>query len=441
MTALGRAERFDVLVGGGGLAGVAAAVTAARLGAKTLLVERDAALGGNATAAFVHTFCGLYEPIAPGDRAPTPRFAHPGLPSHLTERLVAAGGAGVPERAGRVFVLPTRPPVLEALLARAVLKTPGLAVALGAEIAGATLARDTRGASTVTLLRNDMRTEVTAEVAIDATGDATLASAGGAALLVEPPERLQHASYVFRARGLAEAASVGFARLRITAGLADAARRRGLPPGCGSVLVRPGAPGEAYLTVTLPKPDSARFGPFDPLDPAQLDALTAAGRAAAEAIVGWLRERPESAGCALDALPRRVGVRETRRVRGRAVIEADDVRAGAHRDDEVARSTWAIELWDTPARARFEPVDAACSVPLGALVSATHPRLCAAGRCLSAGHEALGALRVLGTAMATGEAAGAAAALAAQAGGAPGDVSPERVRAAILRLAAEDTAW
>lgn len=437
----GASGRFDVLVAGGGLAGVAAAVTAARLGARTLLVERDASLGGNATAAFVHTFCGLYEPIAVGDDAPAPRLAHPGLPSHLAARLAAAGGAGEPERAGRVFVLPTRPPALEALLARAVEKTPGLALATSTEVVAAALATDARGASDVTLASDGRRRDATAAVLVDATGDAALAAAGGAALLIEPPERLQHASYVFRVRGMPEAAVAGFARLRITAGLADAARRRGLPPGCDSVLVRPGAPGEAYLTVNLPKPDPARFGAFDPLDPAQREALATTGRAAAEAIVGWLRERPESAGCSLDALPRRAGIRETRRVGGRVVIEAEDLRSGRRRDDEVARSTWAIELWDTPARPRFEPVDAASSVPLGALVSATHPRLCAAGRCLSASHEALGALRVLGTALATGEAAGAAAALAADAGEAPGELAPARVREAILRLAAEDTPW
>jgi len=433
--------RFEVLVAGGGLAGVAAAVTAARLGARTLLVERDAVLGGNATAAFVHTFCGLYEPIAADDVAPAPRLVHPGFPSRLAARLVAVGGAGELERAGRVFVLPTRPPALEALLARVVEKTPGLAVATATTLSAAALALDARAASAVTLASGGRQREVVAASLVDATGDAALAAAGGAALLVEPPARLQHASYLFRVRGMPEAAIAGFARLRITAGLADAARRSGLPPGCDAVLVRPGAPGEAYLSVTLPKPDPARFGAFDPLDPAQREALATAGRAAAEAIVAWLRGRPESAACTLDALPRRAGIRETRRVRGRVVIEADAVREGRLRDDEVARSSWPIELWETATRARFEPVAASSSVPLGALVSATHPRLCAAGRCLSASHEALGALRVLGTAMATGEAAGAAAALAADAGVGPGELAPAQVREAILRLAAADTPW
>ena len=77
----------------------------------------------------------------------------------------------------------------------------------------------------------------------------------------------------------------------------------------------------------------------------------------------------------------------------------------------------------------------ACSVPLDALVSRSHPRLGMAGRCLSASHEALGALRVIGTALATGEAIGVAAALAAAAGIGLAEVSPERVRAAIAEQA------
>lgn len=433
-----RAERFDVLVAGGGLAGVSAALSAARAGARTLLVERDAALGGNATAAFVHTFCGLYEPIDADHPSPVPRVAHPGLPARLADRLAAAGGAGAPERAGHVFVLPTRPPVLEALLARAVEATPGLATARGSEVIAALLARDASAPSSLTLRCDGRVTTVEADLVVDATGDAAIAAAGSAALLSEAPERLQHASYVFRVRGMEDAALAGFGRLRITAGLAGDARRRGFPPGCDAVLVRPGAAGEAYLTVTLPKPDPERF---DPLDPVQRHALDAAGRAAAEAIVVWLAGRSESAGARLDALPRRAGIRETRCVRGLVVIAAEDVRAGRRRDDEVARSTWAIELWDTPQRPRFEPVAGASSVPLGALVSATHPRLVAAGRCLSASHEALGALRVLGTAMATGEAAGIAAALAADAGTGAAAIAPAQIRATVLRLAGEDTAW
>jgi hypothetical protein len=105
---------------------------------------------------------------------------------------------------------------------------------------------------------------------------------------------------------------------------------------------------------------------------------------------------------------------------------------GRQHADGVAMSSWPIELWDDYRRARFQYPARACSVPLGSLSSRSHPGLAMAGRCVSASHEALGALRVIGTALATGAAAGRAAALAADARCAIGDVDPARVRASAV---------
>jgi hypothetical protein len=97
-------------------------------------------------------------------------------------------------------------------------------------------------------------------------------------------------------------------------------------------------------------------------------------------------------------------------------LTREDVLAGRRQSDEVALSTWPIELWSDWRRPHLAYPEAPCSIPLGALVSRSHPRLGVAGRCLSASHEALGALRVIGTALATGQAVGVASALAARAG-------------------------
>ena len=91
---------------GGGPAGIAAALAASAAGAATVLIERDPALGGNATHALVHTICGLY--LQDTDY---PQLVHPGLPTRIAESLARAGGAGDPEVAGRVRYLPIRPPV------------------------------------------------------------------------------------------------------------------------------------------------------------------------------------------------------------------------------------------------------------------------------------------------------------------------------------------
>jgi len=416
-------DRYDVAVIGGGSAGVAAAVAAARAGARVLLAERSDRLGGNAAHALVHTVCGLYEGAEDGE---PPRLAHGGLAAEVAAAVAVSGGAGAPERAGRVWFLPVRPAALSAAYAERCRAEASLELRFGAELSAAKLAR---GADEVSRLWLG-GAEVHARIVVDASGDAAAASLGGAETEMAPPELLQCASYVFRLEGVDTRGLVGFERLRLGAARAGGVRAGALPAGADAVVVRGSArAGEVFATLNLARPADE---PWAPLDPGCVARLETKARAAAEAIAAHLRAtRPAFAAASLAELPRRLGVRETRRVAGLVRISADDVLAGRRRDDEVAVSTWPIELWNDPRKSTFEVPAGASSVPLGALVSRSHPRLGMGGRCLSATHEALGALRVIGTALATGEAIGAAAALAADRGKALAEVAPSEVRSQI----------
>ena len=427
-------ERFDVAVVGGGMAGIAAALAAAASGARTLLLERDDALGGNVSQALVHTLCGLYLAAEAGDAIP----ANPGFPQRFAAILRSAGAAGDPERAGRVWVLPTDPPRVAAAALRLCEQTRGLDLRLGHELVGAELA--IRGSGPQRLRVRSARAgerELAASVVVDASGDAVAAALGGAATEMADPEALQLPSYIFRLSDVDTAALEelqGFGRLRVTSAVAGAVRSGALPAGCEAVLVRPSfEAGRIYVTLNLPRPGE---GDYAPLRPECAAALRDRARAAAERVVAFLRQtRPAFEKCRVDAWPARVGVRETRRVCARDPVSAADVRTGRRRDDEVALSTWPIELWQDHRKARFEHPVGPCSLPLGALISRSHPRLAMAGRCLGADREALGALRVLGAALASGEAAGIAAALAADAGTPLAGVAAERVRHHILERA------
>ena len=93
--------RCEVLVVGGGSAGVAAAVAAARSGASTILVERSGGLGGMVHLALVHSICGLYHLADQPDWA----FSNPGFAVEFAQRLLASGSASGPFRMGRVDLL------------------------------------------------------------------------------------------------------------------------------------------------------------------------------------------------------------------------------------------------------------------------------------------------------------------------------------------------
>src|SRR4051812_34915630 len=105
MTVANNRESFDVAVVGGGPAGIAAALSAAERGARTVLLEREPGLGGNVSNAYVHTICGLYA----ADPGSTYTFVNAGFPARLARALLKTGGAASPERVGRVVVLPIHP--------------------------------------------------------------------------------------------------------------------------------------------------------------------------------------------------------------------------------------------------------------------------------------------------------------------------------------------
>lgn len=417
--------RVDVAVVGGGAAGIAAALAAASRGARTLLVEAAAALGGNATGACVHTLCGLYHAADAGE----PQPANPGFPQRFAAGLRTAGGAGEPERVGRVWVVPTDPAAIEPFAATLCAASANLDTRLSRRLVAAELARSGTGRSRLTLAdaTGAARCELEADVVIDCSGDGVVGALGGAETDRAGAGEIQLPSYIARLAGVPAEDRAGFGRLRLSRSLADATRRRDLSADCESVLLRP-IPGsqDAYLTLNLSREAAAHAA-----DPDGRRAVESRARQRIEEIVLHLRAtRPGYAGCRVAAWPRHLGVREGNRLRGRVVLDETAILAGQRDADEVALSSWPIELWHDHRRAILRYPAGPCGIPLGALVSRSHPRLGMAGRCLSATHEALGALRVLGTALATGEAIGIAAALAADRGCALAEIAAAAVRAA-----------
>ena len=413
-------EAFDVCVAGGGSAGLAAAVAAARAGARTVLVERHGSLGGMASAALVHSVCGLYR--LPGTDA-TARLANDGLAAEFGQRLLAGGARG-PVRMGRVDVLLHRPASFARLADQMVREVaPNLTVLLHTEVA-------TASREAVTLVCRGTMRHVRAKTWVDATGDAVLATLRGAPCEMEATGRLQRPAFIFALGGVDPARLDDDARLRLARKLVTAVRAGVLPDGMlGAHFRASPQPGEAFVTIDL-----TGGGDFDPLDAACLTHLEAEGRALGEQLTDFLRAEAEGFDDAyIAAWPGRAGVRESRRVVGQYRLETDDVAAGAEFPDVVAHSAWPMELRETASgpRLRFPAEDRSCEIPLRTLQARDDRELFMAGRCLSCSHEAQASVRVIGTCLATGEAAGLAAASQAMDGG----CSAAGIRSARARIA------
>ncbi|MFN7634639.1 MAG: FAD-dependent oxidoreductase, partial [Acetobacteraceae bacterium] len=113
-----------------------------------------------------------------------------------------------------------------------------------------------------------------------------------------------------------------------------------------------------------------------------------------------------------------VGIRESFHAITRDQVTEADCLAGRRRDDGIARGGWPFEVHEGLGRARYAAIggEGSFDIPLGALIARDVPRLFVAGRLIGADAAAYGSLRVMGTAFATGHAAGIAAALAASTG-------------------------
>jgi hypothetical protein len=152
---------------------------------------------------------------------------------------------------------------------------------------------------------------------------------------------------------------------------------------------------------------------LDPSDSQSLSQMEMHGREIAVAVTDFLKNELVGFRSAfISAFPARAGIREGYRVKGLEELTEQDILTGARYPDEVALSSWPIELRETALgpKFRFPEANRSCGIRLGCLRSQNVENLFMAGRCISTTHEAQAAVRVIGTCMATGEAAGKAAA-------------------------------
>jgi hypothetical protein len=388
-------SRYDVVVVGGGAGGIGAAVGAAWSGARVLLVEQYPFLGGAATISSVLTFCGFFDQRGERVVAGVGEQVLRRLRDHGAYEEKTMGWTG-----NRIVLLDTE---ATKLACDAVTADAGVDVRLHTTLIGAR--RDDGRVTEIELHHRGGREHVAAPAFVDASGDGALLAAAGAAVRVEPVERRQTSTLVCRFGGVAEDADLSRDGLRA----AIAAYRE----SSGVELAR-----DYGIAVHLPLTREVIAllvdEQVDALDAAALSRDEAGARRQAWQYLDALRKHLAgwSDAYLIETGPQ-MGIRESRHLVGRETVTASDVLAARKRpDSSVARCGWPIEDHAGPGVTRYTPLADRgwYDVPYGAICSADTDNVWAVGRLTSSDAQAYASVRVMGTAFATGHAAGVAAA-------------------------------
>ncbi len=431
-------DDVDVLVVGGGPAGVSAAVAAARVGARTFLVERHGFLGGMWTAGMVLTLAAFNSLLRPYRRCVA------GVGGEWLARATALGGAEDNEG----FLLNSDPETMK-LVADEMLEAAGVSILYHTWGAHPILEDGrVRGA----FLENvDGRRAILAQVTIDATGNGDIAARAGAPW--EKGQMLQPMTMPFRMGNvrldrdkdhLAPATipigpdpvvlegpllnTYSSRRLDVDIDYAAmrAARRRGELPPFGGPWFGGLEKDVVWVNATRVVGDASVAS--------ELTRAEVQGRRDTQSILTYFRDHvPGFERASLLHTSTQIGVRETRRIVGEYTLTEDDIVGGARFDDSIAVGCWPIDIHPSDGHVGVHAmhVPAPYQIPYRTLVPLDIEGLLIAGRCISVTHEALGSTRIGATCTATGQAAGVAAALSAARGGSPRILSARLLRDAL----------
>lgn len=421
------ATAAPVVVAGGGPAGVAAALAAARSGAEVILVEYFPVLGGMGTAGLVNNFCGGF--------FDQQRFIIGGIFAEVRAGLIARGALYE-----TCQMEPYEPDAYHRLLAD-LLAAAGVRCLHGHKIASCRELAD----GSLALALDDGR-ELAANAVVDATGDAVVAAMAGVPRrkgrdkdgavmpltmcyrftgldldaaqagwpnFVDPRNQQQRPVYTDPNTGERNFFHSGHSAFIDPMIVAErAAGRLSIPRDHVAVIQGvPGCPGDATVNF-------GRVFVNDPTDPVELARATReAEDQVHDGIAFFRRCLPGFANIRLVSMARTIGVRQSFQIEGLYRLTQDDCLALRQFDDVIAQCCYMVDIHepgsDTTTCITLPP-GSHYDIPWRCLVPASGPaRLIAAGRCISADAGAMASLRVQAPSMAIGQAAGTGAAIAA----------------------------
>lgn len=441
------AKRFDtdVIVVGGGPAGICTSIAAAREGAKVLLVEQGGFCGGMATLGMVGPFMTSYD--RKGER-----MIIRGLFEEIVNRMVERGYAIHPSqvRAGTGFsswivlghdhVTPFEPEglklVLDDMLEEAGVKilyhTQFLRPLMnGGAIEGVEVAS-----------KSGLQT-IYGKVVIDCTGDGDVAARAGVPFEKGNEELglMQPATMFFHICNCDEKAMDA----DVQANINNFYRKDGINYRSFHWRVSQARENGDWMMnrvslglFRMPKPDewcvnTSRIMNVDATDNESLTRAEIEGRRQAEDILKFLRKYvPGCENAKLKSTGSYIGIRESRHIKGDYRLTADDLLSAKVPEDSILLSANSVDVHGRfgPASNEYVPINGDYyGVPYRSLIAYGVEGLLLAGRCVSADSTAAGAIRVMPPCMAMGQAAGTAAAMATKAGVSPRSIDTQALRA------------
>jgi len=436
----------DVVVCGGGPGGFAAAIAAARHGAKTVLIERYGFMGGLATAGLVarilgHTASSSHRPIVEG------------ILRELIERMHAINGCPTWEEVLQDWGIRFDAEALKIVLDEMVTEA-------GVELLLHTYVADTvvdDGVIRAVLVENKSgRQAVAGRVFIDGTGDADVAVRAGAPTTHGRPfdRKPESMGSVFHLAGFEP---VSEERAKELVEMVRSACEKGCFRFYSVNFLGCNAYHKDHTAANM-----TRFA-GDSDVAADMTAAELSIRRDVWKLVRYLQQNvPEFRHCYVQQTSPQVGPRESNQIVGPYALTGEDVRKGAKFDDAIARGSWWIDIHcprgetypahlcvtECPKEAEcpfwasehtrmlsrkelYPPDDDWYDIPYRSILSVGVLNLLSTGRCISATHEGMAGSRVMGTCIAIGQAAGTAAALSTAAGVAPGELDAGRVQDAL----------
>lgn len=438
-----RTLEADVVVIGGGPAGINAAIAAGRQGVRTVLVERYGFVGGMSTAAMVYPWMTFHNDR--GDQVIK------GIAQEIVERLQQRGGSPghLRDTVGFVYSLTPYHPEIFQVVAVEMLQEAGVKLLLHSFVDGVEAVDDL--IHRVQLTTKSGRLAIDASVFIDASGDADAAYLSGAETLQGRDDRqTQPMTMKFRMRGVqiqkikeymlahpenfyAKTPFQELPELPLTgiSGFYAEWKEANIPINRDQVLLFTG-PAEDEVLVNC-----TRVQGLDGTDVEDLTEAENEGRKQVLMIAEFLKAKvPGFEQASISSVGTQIGIRETRRIVGHYALTKEDVTQGRKFADAIARSGYPIDIHDPSGKgvtAAWIAGDGTYDIPYRCLVSKNIRNLLAAGRCISTTHEALATTRLTPSCMATGQAAGTAAALAVKCGVAPIDVPITRLRDQLVK--------